>query len=242
MAPDSDCCGSLVLFRGAPLASPYSRFASSLSVRPSWDRRWRFCLPREHMDLQRWTMFREIQAKDEEARITHGLLRLAQALDSAVGSEKVPEVVARSTRELLEDSEWCVLLLPVGKEDCFRVAAGDASRADLLQEARGLEVRLQDYAPLARLRELGGLVEIPRDVEPDPRWAAIMAYFRIRVMMVTSMVRGKRIVGLLAAGRGRHGRPFSPEDRRALRGAAAQAAAAIEKTRASWWSSVLPTN
>jgi GAF domain-containing protein len=194
------------------------------------------------MDLQRWTMFREIQAKDEEARITHGLLRLAQALDSAVGSEKVPEVVARSTRELLEDSEWCVLLLPVGKEDCFRVAAGDASRADLLQEARGLEVRLQDYAPLARLRELGGLVEIPRDVEPDPRWAAIMAYFRIRVMMVTSMVRGKRIVGLLAAGRGRHGRPFSPEDRRALRGAAAQAAAAIEKTRASWWSSVLPTN
>jgi signal transduction histidine kinase len=185
----------------------------------------------EHMDLQRWTMFREIQAKDAEARVTQGLLRLAQALDSVSGPENVLDVVARTTRELVDDCEWCVILLPTAEENCFRVAAGAALRTDLLQEARGIEVCLQEYAPLARLRELDGLVEIPRDVQPDVRWEAIMAYFRIRVMMIASMVRGKRVVGLLAVGRGARTTRFSAEDRRILRGAAAQAAAAIENAQ-----------
>ncbi len=185
----------------------------------------------EQMDLQRLAIYREIQAKDEEAEVTRGLLSLSHALDSTSNWEQVLGVVAKTTRQLLSDAEWCVILLPNGEEDCFRVATGDALRPDLLQEARGIEVRLRDYPALQPLRDKEGLVEIPHGVVPDPQWEAIMAYFRIRSMMVAPMIRGGRIVALLAVGRGRSPTAFPAKDQRILRGAATQGAAAIENAQ-----------
>lgn len=185
----------------------------------------------ERIDLQRWALFRETYEKEQEAEINRGLLTLALALDGAPLPAEVLRTVADSARQLVSNCEWCVILLPERQPDTFRVAGGAARRDDLLQEARGVEVRLGDYPALSGLRERDGLVTIPHHAVPDERWSGIMAYFRIRAMAVTAMRRGGELIGLLAVGRGRTAEPFSPRDLRVLRGIARQAAAAIDNAR-----------
>ena len=185
----------------------------------------------ERIDLQRWALFRETHAKEEEAEVNRGLLTLALRLDAAALPAEVLATVARSARELIPNCEWCVILLPEKEPETFRVVGGDALRPDLLQEARGVEVRLQDYPVLSRLRDKEGLVTIPHDAPPDQRWLGIMAYFRIRAMAVAAMRRGGELIGLIAVGRGRTAEPFSARDLRLVRGIARHAAAAIDNAR-----------
>ncbi|MCX8071532.1 MAG: GAF domain-containing sensor histidine kinase [Candidatus Binatia bacterium] len=183
-----------------------------------------------HLDLQRWAIFRESRARDEAMVVTRSLLKMARELGSAVDPRVVLDRIVHRARALLH-ADWCVILLRAPDTTTFRIAAGSALRLDLLEEATGLEFRIEDYPTLHGLSDPATLVEVSRRNPPDARWRALMRYFRTRAMVVAPMDLSDRVIGLLAVGRGATDEGFPPRDHRILQGIARQAAIALENAR-----------
>ncbi|GBD26104.1 Autoinducer 2 sensor kinase/phosphatase LuxQ [bacterium HR30] len=183
-----------------------------------------------HLDIQRRAIFRESRARDEAMIVTRSLLKMARELASAMGPSAVLDCLVERTRNLLQ-VDWCAILLETSVPGVFRIAAGSASRDDLLQEGKGLEIRAEEYPTLRRVSDPGSILEVSRCNPPDPRWRALMRYFRTRSMLVTPLERNGQVVGLLAVGRGRTEDPFPVRHHRILQGIARQATIALENAR-----------
>jgi signal transduction histidine kinase len=182
------------------------------------------------LDLQRFAIFQESLAKDEAALVTRSLLGIAGELNASIEAEDVLNKIVRSTRDVLA-CDWSAILLWDDSRAVFRVAAGVTERQDLLDEAAGIEFRTEDYPVLDRLMNDEALVEISKVSPADERMQAVLTYFRTRSMLVAPMVRGKRVIGLMAAGRGRSAEPFLPRYTHLMRGVAQQAAVTLENAR-----------
>ncbi len=183
-----------------------------------------------YIDLQRFTIFRESIAKDEAALVTRSLLNVASELNSSLDAETVLTRVVQSARSVLT-CDWSVILLWDEARGLFRVAAGSTERKDLLHEAMGIEFRPEDYRIIERLMQNEDLIEISRPYPPEERMRAILAYFRTRSVLVASMTRAGRVVGLMTAGRNSTDQPFLPRQWRLMRGIAQHAAVALENAR-----------
>ncbi len=184
-----------------------------------------------HLDVQRWAIFRESRARDEAMVVTRSLLQMARELAAAVDPRTVLDRIVDQTRRILQ-VDWCAIFLETAEAGTFRLAAGSAIRADLLQESAGLDFRTSDYPTLRGLaEEPGGVLEVSRRCPPDARWRAMMRYFRTRSLLVASMERNRRVVGLLAIGRGGTDEPYPVRHYRILQGFARQASVALENAR-----------
>lgn len=183
-----------------------------------------------YLDLQRFAIFHERGAKDEAALVTRSLLSIASELNSSLDAETVLGRIVRSARDVLA-CDWSAILLWDDAQGLFRVAAGSTERQDLLDEAIGIDFRPGDYSTIERLMHEQDLVEVSRDHPVEERLRATLTYFRTRSMLVASMTRANRVVGLMAAGRGRSDEAFLPRHTRLMRGIAQQAAVALENAR-----------
>lgn len=167
-------------------------------------------------------------AQKEEAEISAGLLRLAEAIEGVRSLDEVLDTVVRATPELLGVTQ-CLLFLhqPAGNTLIPRAASGlsDAERADFL-------VLTGVAAVPAVQRALQ--TQDPVIVEAEPDLAAVPFLTKqlgVRALLVIPLVSGGHLMGALGVPTPGAGHTFTPKQVGLARGIAAHAAVAIDKTR-----------
>jgi len=183
-----------------------------------------------YVDMHRSAMQRESLLKDEAVFEARSLLHVASTLNSSLEADAVLERIVHSIRDTLS-CDYGLILLWDDRRQVFRLAAGSTNRRDLLEEAREMDFGPDNFPVIKRLLTEEDLVELSAAYPPDPLTRAMLDHYRTRALLAATMVRGGRVVGLMAAGRSGDSSPFSAVHRRLMRGIAQQAAVALENTR-----------
>jgi len=183
-----------------------------------------------YVDMHRSAMVRESGLKDEAVFEARSLLHVASTLNSSLEADAVLERIVHSVRDALS-CDYGIILLWDERRQVFRLAAGSTDRREFLEEARELDFGPDSFPIVKRLLTEEDIVELSAAYPPDPVTSAMLEHYQTRALLAATMVRGGRVVGLMAAGRSRDGSPFSAVQRRLMRGIAQQAAVALENTR-----------
>jgi PAS domain S-box-containing protein len=168
-------------------------------------------------------------AQREEAEISAGLLRLAEAMEGVQEVDQVLDTVVRTTAELLGGTQCLLFLLdPASQTLNPRAASGlpEAQRAAFL-ELRAIE-RLPAVLQALRSQDPVLLGEGAPDLEQAPTLAAV---FGVRSMLIIPLVSGGRLMGALAVHTPGQPHEFTLKEIALARGIAAHAAVAIDKAR-----------
>jgi signal transduction histidine kinase len=181
-----------------------------------------------YLDLHRWAIFRETMLKDEEAQVAQALLKIADDLNASLDARAVIGRIARNTCQAL-DTSWSVILLWDQRRSVFRIAGTDGNQLEQPEIVESMEYPPAAFPIIERaLRE--DMVTVRRVGEADRVTAGFMQRYGIHALVLTTLVRGGQVIGLLAAGRQQPG-AFSQRTHRLLRGIAHQAAIALENVR-----------
>jgi PAS domain S-box-containing protein len=168
-------------------------------------------------------------ARREEAEISAGLLRLAEAIEKVQEPDEVLSTVVRTTADLLGRSQCLLFLLDPTEHSLIpRAAAG------LPDEHRPAFQLLRDVASLPSvsdaLRTQGPVVLT--EAGPDfRRCPALADGLGARAMLLVPMVSGGRVMGALGVHTPGSGAGFTPKEVALAHGIAAHAAVAIDKAR-----------
>ncbi|HEY7363664.1 MAG TPA: GAF domain-containing protein [Methylomirabilota bacterium] len=168
-------------------------------------------------------------ARREEAEISAGLLRLAEATEKVQELDEVLGTVVRTTADLLGRGQCLLFLLdPTDQSLIPRAAAG------LPDERRSAFQLLRDVASMpsvnAALRTQGPVVLT--EAGPDFRHCPALAEaLGARALLLVPMVSGGRVMGALAVHTPGSGAGFTPKEIALAHGVAAHAAVAIDKAR-----------
>ncbi len=184
----------------------------------------------QYLDLQRLAIFRESVARDDAAVVSRSLLRIAGDLNSTLEAETVINQLVQRVRESLS-CDFGVLLLWDDHRHTFRIVAGTSERREMVEEAKGLEFQPSNYETLNRIMAEHGIAEISPSQPIDDAVVATIRHFGIQRMLLASMSRAERVVGLMVAGRLRSAEPFTSRDQSLVLGMSQQAAVAIENAQ-----------
>jgi len=253
VAPEMVALASICLMTGLPLLFPWGfrgqvivagsallGFAGTLFVAPTGAVPWPYALltltggacvsliGAHYLDLHRFAIFRETVLKEEEGEVARALLAIAGDLNASLDAPAVAGRLTQSVRQAL-GSTWSVLLLWDGHDHVFRVAEMDAGPLSPPENLRNLEYAPRAFPVMDRVMA-GGLVAIEAIADADPVTASLMRRYRVHALMLTAVMRGERLLGIIAAGLKQPG-AFSGRARALLHGISQQAAIALENVQ-----------
>ncbi len=184
------------------------------------------------LDLHRYAIFRESTVREEEVAVNRMLLAIGTTMNSSLDAVDVLDRIADAVRAAL-GVDWTVVLLWDDKRSAFRIAGGASTWAEAIEAARSLEIPIET-APLIREVLERHYVQIDGDAVSgglDPDTAAYLKRYRVQGLLATTLVRGGRVTGLLAAGASKPLPEFASGLRPVFQGIAQHAAIALDNAR-----------
>jgi len=182
-----------------------------------------------HLDLHRFTIFREATARDEEGAVNRNLVAIAKEINAVLGRPDALDRICESTRAALA-CDWSLILLRDETDAAFRVAGAVSPHTDALQEIMAFQFTPESF-PLIGVILRSELVEIPRPSAADPVTVGFMHRWHTRYALATKLTRNGQVVGILAVGGDEALDRISGRVRQLFRGIAPHAAIALSNVR-----------
>jgi signal transduction histidine kinase len=165
---------------------------------------------------------------EEEAAISGGLLRAAEALTTSLDPHEILERLNDIVRQAL-GCDWSITLLHDKARDVYRVAGVSGTNREIVEEVRSFEFPLASAPLFTMIAQQGILAVEGRNSELFS--GALMERWQLASFLCADLQRAGVSVGLLAAGFNERAGPFSAREQRLFRSIAQQAAVALENAR-----------
>ncbi len=213
----------LALFVGTDTAAPWPYVLLALSGGACLS-----VIGAHYLDLHRFAIFRETVLKEEEGEVARSLLGIADELNASLDA---PAVVSRLVDSACRGlaASWTALLVWDERLQVFRLAGISSGAERALEEMQKLDYSPRAFPVLEQVIE-GRMLTIQSLGDADPLTASLMRRFGAHSLMLTSVSRGGRLLGILVAGQQDEG-GFSRRARTLLRGISHQAAIALENVQ-----------
>jgi signal transduction histidine kinase len=186
------------------------------------------------LDGYRFEAFLRSATEAEEARVRAALARMSETLHAHLRDAAMLEYSNRLALELLA-CDWSATYLWDETKAVFRLRSLAVRPGLQLAEARWAELRSaefdRDAFPLVRALERGRPIEIPDDANQSFVPAAVMRRFAFSSALLTPVVDGASVMGVLVHGYVTRTGPFSRAQRRIADGVAHVTAIALDNAR-----------
>lgn len=183
------------------------------------------------LDRQRFATYEQVVQRQEQERISSGLLRTGQALNDVLSNPQLlVHALVEQTRAAV-GSDWAFVCQRDAEASAFRVS-GMSRVPAMVAEEIGALILSPEAAPLLYSRlQREGTLELSDHEDELPILVGVMRRWDLTAMLLQTICRGDQVVGVLGCCFDRAHPPLTIWERRMIAGIGNQASVALENAR-----------